>query len=358
MKKQYSRTQILQQSSRVVTLEKAVEDSHQIVDVRSHKEFLEGSIPGAVNLPLFDDDERGVIGTLYRHAGHLQAVDKGFELVEKKFSSLVESFLQYKDRPLTIFCARGGLRSRSIVNLLEHFGYESYQLEGGYKQYRHNIIEFLDGFRPRLIVIHGLTGTGKTRVLQELDNAIDLEDLAQHRSSLFGAIDRIPRKQREFESFLAESVRFLGESPYFVEGESRKIGRVFIPKSLAMAMKEGICVKVNCSIETRIKRIIEDYPVADENCLAQIEQILNSLRQKMGNTKIDRLCTLLRKGNFEELVRTLLLDYYDKRYSNSMSDYSYELELSSEDISEAAAELEGFRASLISSCPGEVGGRY
>jgi hypothetical protein len=142
----------------------------------------------------------------------------------------------------------------------------------------------------------------------------------------------------------------------FLEGESRKIGRVFIPKHLAMAMKEGICVRVNCSIETRIKRIIEDYPVADENSLTQIEQILNSLRRKMGNTKIDRLCTLLRKGNFEELVRTLLLDYYDKRYSNSMSDYSYELELSSEDISEAAAELEGFRASLISS--GEVGGRY
>jgi len=347
MKQKYSRTSILQQSSRVVTLEQAVENPHQIIDVRSHKEFLEGSIPGAVSMPLFDDDERGVIGTLYRHAGHLEAVDKGFELVEKRLSTLVESFLPYKDKHLTIFCARGGMRSRSIVNLLEHFGYKAYQLEGGYKRYRHDIIEFLESFRPRLIVVHGLTGTGKTRILQKLDNAIDLEDLAQHRSSLFGAIDRIPRKQREFESLLVEAVRSLGEEPYFIEGESRKIGRVFIPKLLAMAMKKGICVRVDCSIETRIKRIIEDYPVTDDDTLEQFEQILNSLRQKMGNITIDRLCTLLNKGNFEELVRTLLLDYYDKRYGNCMSDYSYELELSSGDIATAVTQLKNFRASLI-----------
>lgn len=347
MKNTFSRTSILQQSSRAIPLEQAVENLYQIIDVRSRKEFSEGSIPGAVNIPLFDDDEREVIGTLYRHAGQSQAVEKGFTLIEKKFSALVESFLPYRNTPLAIFCARGGMRSRSVVNLLEHFGYEAYQLVKGYKQYRHDIIKCLDSFRPRLIVVHGLTGTGKTRILQELDNTIDLEDLAQHRSSLFGAIDRIPRKQKEFESLLVETVRSLGEPPYFIEGESRKIGGVFIPKPLALAMKEGIFVRVNCSMETRIKRIIEDYPVADENTLAQLEQILNSLRQKLGHKKIDRLCSLLRKGTLEELVRSLLLDYYDKRYGNSMSDYCYALELSSENISTAAAQLEDFRSSLL-----------
>ncbi len=340
---------ILKQSPRIVTLEQAVESSHQIMDVRSHKEFREGSIPGAVNIPLFDDDERGVIGTLYRHAGHLQAVDKGFELVEKRLASLVKSFLPYKEKPVAIFCARGGMRSSSVVNLLGHFGFEVNQVEGGYKRYRRNVIESLDRFRPRLIVVHGLTGTGKTRILQELDNIIDLEDLAQHRSSLFGAIDRVPRNQRDFESLLLEAVQSLGEAPYFIEGESRKIGRVFIPRPLALAMKEGICVRMKCSIETRIKRIVEDYPVTDAHSLDQIEQILNSLRQKMGHREVDRLCGFLREGNFTELVRTLLLDYYDKRYGNCMNDYRYELELSSEDIGEAAAQLRNFRAHLISS---------
>jgi len=349
MKKNYSRTLILQQSSRVVTLEKAREGSLQIIDVRSRKEFLGGSIPGAVNMPLFDDDERGAIGTLYRHAGHMQAVDKGFEFVEKRFSDLIESFIPYRGKPIAIFCARGGMRSRSVVNLLEHYGYGAYQLEGGYKKYRHDVLKCLEKFRPGLIVIHGLTGTGKTRILQELDNTIDLEGLAQHRSSLFGAIDRVPRNQREFESLLVETIGFLGDAPYFIEGESRKIGPVFIPGPLALAMKEGICIRVNCSLETRIKRIIEDYPVADEKCLRQLEQILNSLRQKMGHSEVERLCGLLREGGLTELVRTLLIDYYDKRYSNCMSDYSYDLELSSEDISTAAAQLEKFRASLNSS---------
>lgn len=340
----YSKSSILQQSSRSVTLEGALENHHQIIDVRSHKEFAEGSIPEAINIPLFDDDEREIIGILYRHAGHSEAVGRGFELVEKKLSVLVNLFLPYKNKgmTITIFCARGGMRSRSVVNLLEQSGYKASQLEGGYKKYRHDVLTKIDRFRPGLIVIHGLTGTGKTRILQELDNAIDLEDLAQHRSSLFGAIDRTPRNQRAFDSHLVQIIQSLGEEPYFIEGESRKIGRVFIPKSLAMAMKEGIYVRVNCSIETRIRRIIADYPVADENTLYELEKILNSLRQKMGHREVDRLCMLLKKGNFEDLVRTLLLDYYDKRYSNCMSDYRYKLELSSEDINAAVVQLTTF----------------
>ena len=128
MKNTYSRALVLEQSAKVVTLKQAFEESHQIIDVRSQKEFLQGSIPGAVNVPLFNDDERDVIGTLYRHAGHTEAIDKGFEFAERRLSVLAESFLSYKEKPLTIFCARGGMRSRSVANVLEYFGYEAYQL--------------------------------------------------------------------------------------------------------------------------------------------------------------------------------------------------------------------------------------
>ncbi|BCL62827.1 tRNA 2-selenouridine(34) synthase MnmH [Desulfomarina profundi] len=329
--------------SRPVSLDFARNKGFRIIDVRSPGEFQQGTIPGAVNIPLFDDDERGVIGTLYRHAGHGEAVSKGFELVESNLATLVESFQPYRGETIVIFCARGGMRSRSVVNLLERYGYSVFQLEGGYKKYRHEILARLESFAPKLIVLHGLTGCGKTRILQELDNSIDLEDLARHRSSLFGAIDREPRNQRAFESHLVQALESLGPEPYFIEGESRKIGRVFIPGPLAMAMKHGVLVLVKCSLETRVKRIIADYPVEDEKTLEQIETILNSLRQKMGNQAVNTMCSNLRQGRLEELVRQLLVDYYDRRYGNCMSDYSYSLEISSENISQAARRLQEFR---------------
>jgi tRNA 2-selenouridine synthase len=238
------------------------------------------------------------------------------------------------------------MRSLSVVNLLTQAGFTASQLVGGYKEYRRNVLNRLENFQPSLIVIHGLTGTGKTRILQRLRQAIDLEDLAGHRSSLFGGLDRQPSNQRTFESRLAERIGILGKEPYFIEGESRKIGRVFIPKPLAGAMKQAVLVNIHCRLETRIERIIEDYPVADEGMLQQIETILRSLKQKMGLEQVEKMCCLLRQRNLAELVRILLLDYYDKRYGKSMSAYRFDLEISAEDIEEAVAKLEAFRRSL------------
>ena len=196
-------------------------------------------------------------------------------------------------------------------------------------------------------MIHGLTGSGKTRLLQLLNPAIDLEELARHRSSLFGGLDREPSNQCTFESNLAQMIPRLGEEPYFIEGESRKIGRVFIPRPLAMAMKEAVLVNIHCSLETRIKRIIEDYPVTDDRMLVNIENILKSLKQNMGLSRVEKMCRLLRNGELTELVRILLLDYYDKRYEKSMREYQYALEISAENLSEAAAALTEFRRVLL-----------
>ncbi len=342
-----SRSVILGTSSRRIQLDEALPGGHQIIDVRSAGEFIAGTIPGAINVPLFDDDERSVIGTIYRHGGHEQAVEKGFDYVEKKLSALLGAFQPFISKSITVFCARGGMRSLSVVNLLVQSGYQAFQLEGGYKTYRHNVLSLLDNFQPKLIVIHGLTGSGKTRILQKLASAIDLEDLAEHRSSLFGGLDRTPSNQRTFESRLAQIIGSLGKEPYFIEGESRKIGRVFIPQPLATAMQEAVLVKVDCRLETRINRIIEDYPVADAAMQKRIENILKSLRQNMGQHQVEKMCLLLRNGDLHELVRILLVDYYDKRYSKSMRDYQYQLELSSENIDEAARTLTSFRRTLM-----------
>ncbi len=337
---------VLKKADKIISFEEALAAGHQLIDVRSAAEFAEGSLPGAVNIPLFDEDERSVIGTIYRHGGHARAVDQGFAYAEGKLAGLLAAFAPYQGRTIAICCARGGMRSLSVVNLLARVGYTACQLAGGYQQYRREVLARLSDFQPRLIVIHGLTGTGKTRLLKRLSPAIDLEGLARHRSSLFGALDRQPSNQRDFESGLAQLIPTLGAEPYFIEGESRKIGRVFIPKPLAMAMKRAVMVRIHCSLQTRIDRILEDYPVPDEKTLGAIEKILRSLKQKMGAARVEEMCRLLQNGQLSELVRILLLDYYDKRYGKSMQDYTYALDLSAEDLDEAAAVLTEFRRSL------------
>ena len=330
-----------------MTCEEAMAKQHVIVDVRSPAEYREGSIPGAVNVPLFDEDERSVIGTLYKHCGQDSAIKKGFSYVEDKLGNLLSAFGPYTDRELSVYCARGGMRSRSIVNLLLGSGFNVHQIAGGYKTYRRTVLDFLDGYGPKLIVLHGLTGTGKTRIIQALDNSIDLEELARHRSSLFGGLDREPSNQKTFESLFVHTASGLGEQPYFVEGESRKIGRVFIPKPFAMAMKSAVLVNIHCSLETRIKRIVEDYPVEGARKSEEILTILRSLKQSMGAAKVEEMCDLFASKKLHDLVRILLVDYYDNRYRCSMSSYSFDLDVSSESISEAAEQLTSFRASLM-----------
>lgn len=348
MEKDLSHQAILGKTLQPVDFDEVAANGYKIVDVRTPEEFASGTIPGAISIPLFDGDERSVIGTLYRHGGQPQAIDKGFEFVSGKIFGLLAGFEPLRETPFVVFCARGGMRSRSVVNLLTQSGYTVFQLKGGYKEYRNIVLDRLENFQPRLIVIHGLTGTGKTRIIEQLDHAIDLEGLARHRSSLFGGLDREPSNQRTFESELMKVVSFLGNEPYFIEGESRKIGRVFTPKPLAMAMKSGVLVCVHCSMETRIRRIIEDYPVTDAKILQQIETILKSLKQKMGTGLVEKMCQLLKNGELDELVRILLVDYYDKRYSKSMSSYKYSAQFSSEDIAEAAKSFARMRSDLMS----------
>ncbi|SDP37297.1 tRNA 2-selenouridine(34) synthase MnmH [Desulforhopalus singaporensis] len=344
-----SRKTILDKETSTVTWNEAAGQC-VVVDVRSMAEYRQGTMVGAVNIALFDEVERSEVGTIYHHGGQERAIEKGFALVRNKLDFLLKDFEVYRERKIAVFCARGGMRSRSVVNLLRQSGYDAVQIVGGYKRYRSDTLALVGNFSPKLIVIHGLTGTGKTRILHRLPEkqSIDLEELARHRSSLFGGLDRRPANQRTFESMLAETIGQLGDEPYFIEGESRKIGQVFIPRQLALAMKKAVLVNVSCSLEKRIARIISDYPVKDDEVLGKMVGILKSLKQKMGAAKVARMCDLLKDRNLEELVRILLVDYYDKRYARSMRNYRFDLEISSESIGDAATELIKFRQSLQS----------
>jgi tRNA 2-selenouridine synthase len=342
-----SRSEILSHPPATLSFEKALTGKYRIIDVRSPKEFLEGSLPGAVNLPIFDNDERILVGTIYRHGGQKEAIETGFDLVESRLSGLIEAFAAYRTERIALFCARGGMRSRSVVNLLLKHGFNVWQLEGGYKSYRQLLLHVFENFRPKCIVLHGHTGTGKTRILQRLNNMIDLEDLAQHQSSLFGGMNRQPRTQKDFDSHLHQVICSLGQEPYFIEGESRKLGGVYLPSGLFQAMKDGCLVLVRASMEKRVARIVEDYPVNDAATAQKVLTILKSLRSKLGNATVDKLCSLLGKGDYSGLVHILLTDYYDKRYDNCMKQYTYQLEISSEDIETAAGVLTDFRNELL-----------
>ncbi|MDP7174616.1 MAG: tRNA 2-selenouridine(34) synthase MnmH [SAR324 cluster bacterium] len=331
-----------------LSVEEALAEDMLLLDVRTAEEFAKGSIPGARSFPLFDDLERAEIGTIYKQVGRDAAVVKGLEFFEPRLQQFLLSLSTIKPQQLVVYCARGGMRSASVVRLLEENGFRVSQMQGGYKYYRQFVLQQLENSTPPLIVLHGQTGVGKTLILQKLPDHLDLEGLAQHRSSLFGAIHKTPRTQKDFEALLVNKLSQLPEDRFlFVEGESRKVGQVFIPQSFANAMKSGILVLLKASLETRISRIVEEYNICDEQSIQQIDSILQSLKVALGKVKVEQLRLWLKQGEIENIVHMLLVDYYDPRYQHAMSGYDFELELSAEDLKQAAGELITFRNQMI-----------
>ena len=189
-----------------LSVEEGLADAKILLDVRSAKEFEKGSIPGARSVPIFDDLERVEIGKIYKQVGREAAVVKGVDFFEPRLKQFLLSLSAIKNRQLVVYCARGGMRSASVVRLLLENGFLVSQMQGGYKYYRQYVLRKLNNPSPPLIVLHGKTGVGKTLLLQKLPYHIDLEDLAQHRSSLFGAIHKTPRTQKDFEALLVQKL--------------------------------------------------------------------------------------------------------------------------------------------------------
>ena len=333
-----------------VSVEEALVSGAILLDVRTTEEFLKGNIPDARSFPLFDNLERAEIGTIYKQIGQDAAVMKGLEFFEPRLQQFLLSLSAIKSQQLVVYCARGGMRSAAVVRLLQEHGFLVSQMLGGYKLYRQYVLKQLQNTVPPLIVLHGQTGVGKTLLLQKLPDHLDLEGLAQHRSSLFGAIHKSPRSQKDFEALLFQKLTKLPANlPVFVEGESRKVGQVFIPETFAKAMKVGTLILLKASLETRISRIVEEYQVCDEQSVHEIDSILQSLKVALGKLKVEQLRLWLKQGEIKNIVQMLLVDYYDPRYLNAMRNYKFVLELSAENLDQVAAELISFRQEIVSS---------
>lgn len=332
-----------------ISVREALCEENTLIDVRTAQEYEKGSIPDACNYPLFDNLERAEIGVIYRKIGKNAAVVKGVEFFEPRIQQFLSSLIDFKSKRLVVFCARGGMRSASVVRLLQFQGIQAAQLQGGYKSYRSYVLKQLRKPVPPLIVLHGRTGVGKTLLLKKLPDHLDLEEFAGHRSSLFGAINKIPQTQKNFEALLAKKIIELPNTrPVFIEGESRKVGKVFIPQSLAEAMKYGTLVLLQASFDTRIRRIVEEYKICDEQTLLKTDSILQSMQKVLGKKKAEQLRQWLRKGEFENIVHVLLEEYYDPRYQHAMRMNEYALKLSAEDLNSAAEKLVRFRNGIVS----------
>lgn len=296
--------------------------SRVLVDVRSPKEFEEFHIPGAVNVPLFEDDEKRLIGFIYRTKGEEEAKRIGQEIALSKIKALVERVRELKERfgNVIVYCWRGGMRSKGFCEAMAKFGVETYRIRGGYRAYRRFILKDMERIleRVNLIVLTGKTGVGKTKVLRILKDkglpVIDLEGLAMDRGSVFGGVGiRKKVSQKMFDALLYEELRSIGEGYAFTEDESRWIGNVHIPEPFWKRKSEGIYVEITASLEVRVRNILEDY-TSEKGWEEEARQSILRIRKYLGPQRFSYLMERFEDKDYEEVVRFLIEEYYDRKY--------------------------------------------
>lgn len=324
-----------------------------IIDVRSPCEFAEERIPGALNIPLFSNEERAEIGTTYKVEGELNARLRAVSLISPKIPQIIQQIAALKEHSKTIVvhCWRGGLRSEAVASVLSIAGLACYRLSGGIKAWRQIVLAELNSdkysFEP--IVLYGMTGAGKTDLLQALSargaQVIDLERLAEHRGSTFGGLGKGEQPtQKVFEALLWEQLRKLDLSkPVFLEAESRKIGKISLPDSILRKIREGSAVLVEGSVDCRAQRLADEYLssfASLDRALGDSIKLLNHLKELLGKARCEQLVALLKSGEPISAVKIMLVEYYDPLYARSFKNKELALRLNSDDIQAAARQLD------------------
>ena len=308
------------------------------IDVRSPGEFEEDHIPGAINLPIFNDEERREVGTIYKVIGRGDAVVRGTEIGGKRIGDIISTVAGFQGQDIVISCARGGMRSGAVASLLNSLGIKTYKLKDGYKSYRRYVMNLLNNnaITPPLFIIQGLTGAGKTEIIKLISNSIDIEGLAGHRSSVFGGIGLKQSSQKSFETGLCRRLVKLSKAPYIViEGESRKVGNLHIPDNIFMQMRRSPAIYVDTPMKRRVEIIKKEYDRFHEH--ERVIKTVKSLKSKMSCAKIDKLVELYESEKVDEFIEMLLTDYYDALYSYTLKKMSY-IAVIKNDNSEAAAD--------------------
>ncbi|MDP6849830.1 MAG: tRNA 2-selenouridine(34) synthase MnmH [Planctomycetota bacterium] len=327
----------------------------RVVDVRSPAEFEDDHIPGAINFPLFENDQRTIVGTLYKQESPEAAYREGLALAKERIGGMLEEILGapvprkewlpkfqkltplvqsivaeraefsfVSKNPILIHCWRGGMRSCAVIALLRELGHSHvFHLQDGYRGYRSWVRRVLHRFDPAtpLVVLRGPTGVGKTRLLRGLEkknpgSTLDLEDCAGHRSSVLGAIGLNPKSQKSFDSSLAHRLLEMGPPPWFVEGESRKVGDSIIPRTIFQAMEAGSSVRIEASDSFRVNVLGEDYASTREH-LKRVRDRLPFFKERLEAKWTGKLQLWLDQGEWPKVAHALLEHYYDPLYRRS-----------------------------------------
>ncbi len=296
-----------------------------LIDARTPSEYALDHIPGAISAPVLDDAERATVGTLYKQVSPFDAKKLGAALIARNVARHVETLFAGKDRawrPL-VYCWRGGKRSGAMAHILREIGWDAQTLPGGYKAYRKWVVEELEGAPERIEfrVIHGPTGSGKSRLLEALARAgaqvLDLEKLAAHRGSVLGDLPGQPQpSQKRFESLLLHEISRFDSRAVFVEGESKKIGELHVPEALMARMRASPCVQLDTSLDTRVALLLDEYRHFRADPAALGAQ-LDCLAGLHGRDRVGEWKSLAARGEWREFVARLLLEHYDPAYRRS-----------------------------------------